>query len=68
MIEEKGMEDYDGNDLFEEIPDWIAYFLLGLLVFLDSIIIPLYISIPEITVLLVYDNNKWARNSWRFLF
>jgi hypothetical protein len=62
------MEDYNGNDLFEAIPDWIAYFILGLLVFLDSIIIPLYISIPEITVLLVDYNNKWARNSWRFLF
>lgn len=47
------IEDYDGAKLFENVPSYFAFLVLGLSVVLNTMIIPLFISIPEITVSMI---------------
>ena len=44
------VEDYDGESLFENLPSYLAFLILGFSVVFNSLIVPLFISIPEITV------------------
>lgn len=44
------VEDYNGEALFENFPAYLAFIILAISVISNTMIIPLFIAIPEITV------------------
>ena len=49
------VEDFDGENLFENFPAYLAFSFLALSVILSTMSLPLYILIPEIVVRIIFS-------------